>query len=196
MRAGVLLAALLCVQCLRSAAGCSNQHAHAGAAASAVSNADEELLRSLQRHQRRRLRQADPASASSLIVGNVMAAAASTQRSGTAVQTKTLTRRQCAQEHPDASTEVRVERWLYPHTARLAAIGANARAAAAPITIDVHFHVLRAGIKAFLHDRPDDRPSYRVARHLRALLELRWDCFGLNLCRAAALERSALHCSW
>lgn len=56
-----------------------------------------------------------------------------------------ITRRACAQEHPDASTMKYVERRVAPIAARIANPDPNARLLTSDTVIDVYFHVISAG---------------------------------------------------
>lgn len=119
-----LLSALLVLQCLRHAAACSG-HSQRSYAATFISDNRSPLQWDdlQQRHQRRHLRQSNSAAA---------------------VTVKYLKRRECASQEPGAATQQSVQRRLEPHVVQIEAMAANQRLAATPITIDVHFHLLRA----------------------------------------------------
>jgi hypothetical protein len=121
-----LLAVLLILQCAHLATACSDSVQQSDAAISDVEiNA---LPRWDQLHHHRRLRQSSSGGAA--VPG---------------VTVKHLKRRQCGSQQPSNTTQASVQRRLAPHVAQIEFFRATQRLAAAPITIDVHMHAIRAG---------------------------------------------------
>lgn len=119
-----LLAALLILQCAHFATACSD---HIQQSDAAITDVDIDTLpRWDQLHHHRRLRQSSNGAAPGVTV-------------------KHLKRRQCGSQQPSNTTQTSVQRRLAPHVAQIESFRATQRLAAAPITIDVHMHAIRAG---------------------------------------------------
>jgi hypothetical protein len=119
-----LLAVLLIFRCAHLATACGD---HIQQADATITEADIDALQWDQLHPHRRLRQS---SGSAAVPG---------------VTVKHLKRRQCGSQQPSNTTQTSVQRRLAPHVAQIESMRATQRLAAAPITIDVHMHAIRAG---------------------------------------------------